>query len=329
MVHPLAGHLSVDESAKRIRRYRYAEERMMRVMGGWIALTPELSAKLLFGRHVWDCAQHADLWGKRLPELRAAAHVSEPPNDAFVRFTDLLESPQEFGQTAERLVGIYRVLKPHLLATYEHHLANANAVYEPPTRRILQRTIDDERRHVAAGLVILPHHLRDDAARRRGDDWQERLETLLAEAGGVSGEGLAHLPTPQIPADPDGIAGDLVELEKPAGQWPLPPDLEAALERHALNIERGDLAALGEDLFLEYRAEGRRLFQSILAAAPNRHAVVGVAKIGAHRQVKLRLEGPRAAVILLSRWIQREGRWQVAELEVVRTEGIILPSPPA
>ena len=93
MPQRLAGHFSVDESAKRVRHYRYAEERMMRMIGGWIALTPELSAKLLFGRHVWDCAQHVDLWGKRLPELCAPAQVSEPPNDAFVRFVDLLESP--------------------------------------------------------------------------------------------------------------------------------------------------------------------------------------------------------------------------------------------
>ena len=52
MTHPLAGHLEVDESAKIIRHYRYAVERMMRILGGWIALTPELSAKLLMGRHV-------------------------------------------------------------------------------------------------------------------------------------------------------------------------------------------------------------------------------------------------------------------------------------
>jgi len=39
----------------------------MRILGGWLALTPEVEAKLLFGRHVWDCAQHADLWGRRLP----------------------------------------------------------------------------------------------------------------------------------------------------------------------------------------------------------------------------------------------------------------------
>ena len=63
----LAGHLDVQASARRIRRYRYAEERMMRTLAGWIALTPELPAKLLLGRQVWDCAQHADLWGRRLP----------------------------------------------------------------------------------------------------------------------------------------------------------------------------------------------------------------------------------------------------------------------
>ena len=56
----------------------------MRVLGGWIALTPEVSAKLLMGRHVWDNAQHADALGRRLPELRAQAQVSEPANPAFV-----------------------------------------------------------------------------------------------------------------------------------------------------------------------------------------------------------------------------------------------------
>lgn len=320
VVQPLAGYLSVDESARRIRHYRYAEERMMRVIGGWIALTPELGSKLLFGRHVWDCAQHADLWGKRLPELRATAQVSEPPNDAFVRFMDRLESPEEFGQTAERLVGIYRVLKPHLLATYAHHLAHANAVYEPPTRRILVRTIEDERRHVAAGLAILAHHLTDDGSRRRAREWEDRLQALLGEAGGVTGEGLSHLALPDIPADAGDVAGDLVELGKPVGRWPLPPDLEAALEAHALNLERGDLAGLTEDLAPEFRADGAGLYRSLLAAGADRHAVVGVAKLGSHRQVKLRLDGRRGAVVLLARWAQRDGRWQVVEAEAVRTE---------
>ena len=104
--HRLAGHLGVDASARRIRHYRFVEERMMRILGGWIALTPELSAKLLFGRHVWDCAQHADAWGRRLPELRAPAQASEPAGEGVVRFMTLLESPEAREQTVERVVEI-------------------------------------------------------------------------------------------------------------------------------------------------------------------------------------------------------------------------------
>src|SRR5215510_8134649 len=92
--HPLAGVTSVDDSARRIRNYRYAVERMMRISGGWIALTPEISAKLLLGRHVWDSAQHADLLGRRLPELRAQAHVSEPANESFVAVLDAIEGAE-------------------------------------------------------------------------------------------------------------------------------------------------------------------------------------------------------------------------------------------
>src|SRR5262245_51787 len=143
----LPGHDSADESARRIRRYRYAVERAMRIMAGWIALTPELSAKLVLGRQVWDAAQHADAWGKRLPELRAQAHTSEPAGPAFVAFMDALESADGPAQTVERLVGLYRVLKPHQLAAYSQHVARANAVYEPPTRRILLHCMADERRH--------------------------------------------------------------------------------------------------------------------------------------------------------------------------------------
>ena len=86
----------------------------MRGLGGWIALTPELDAKLLFGRHVWDCAQHADLWGRRLPELRAAAQQSEPANDGIVALLDLVQATEAPTQTVERVTAVYRVLKPHL-----------------------------------------------------------------------------------------------------------------------------------------------------------------------------------------------------------------------
>ena len=183
----LAGHLGVEASAILIRSYRYAEERMMRLLAGWIALTPEVPVKLLMGRQVWDCAQHADLWGKRLPELRAPAQVSEPPNDAFVRFMDVLESREAWGDTLERLTGIYRVLKPHLAETYSGHLERANPVYEPPTRRILERCLTEERQHVVDGARALEELLDTEARRARVVAWETELRGLLAAAGGVTG----------------------------------------------------------------------------------------------------------------------------------------------
>jgi hypothetical protein len=183
----LAGYLGVEATARRVRHYRYAEERMMRIMAGWIALTPELSAKLLLGRQVWDCAQHANEWGRRLPELRAPAQVSEPPSEAFVGFMDALERPDGWGETLERLTGIYRVLKPHLTETYARHLERANPVYEPPTRRILERCLADERRHVGDGERLLTALADGEGRRARVASWQAELGRLLVDAGGVTG----------------------------------------------------------------------------------------------------------------------------------------------
>jgi hypothetical protein len=162
---------------------------MMRVMAGWIALTPELPAKLLLGRHVWDCAQHADQWGKRLPELRAPAQVSEPPSLEFVRFLDALEGREAWGETIERLTGVYRVLKPHLVAAYAAHLGRVNPVYEPPTRRILERCLADERRHLVDGGGVLDALVRTPDARARATGWERELRERLDASGGVTGGG--------------------------------------------------------------------------------------------------------------------------------------------
>jgi 1,2-phenylacetyl-CoA epoxidase catalytic subunit len=184
----LAGWLGVEATARRVRHYRYAEERMMRVLAGWIALTPELPAKLLLGRHVWDCAQHADLWGKRLPELRAPAQVSEPPSAAFVAFMDTLERRHGWDETLERLTGVYRVLKPHLAETYARHLERTNPVYEPPTRRILERCLAEERQHIRDGERTLAVLASPAGVAGRVAAWEVELSRLVTAAGGVTGD---------------------------------------------------------------------------------------------------------------------------------------------
>ena len=317
---PLVGDFSVDASARLLRHYRYAEERMMRIMGGWIALTPELPAKLVFGRHVWDCAQHADLWGRRLPELRAPAQQSQPPNDAFVRFVDLLESPEEPRQTGQRLAGIYRVLKPHLLVTYQRHLAAANPVYEPPTRRILERVITEERRHIAAGTVVLRHL---DA---RADEWVARLGQALDEAGGVAGDGAV----PAIASvDTTGVdpAGDLVALESTFDESRIEPDLRARVERHGRALLAGDVTRVAADL----APEARDLVLAQYARLPRGGTgarIVAWARLGAHRLVKVRLFGLAGSVVVQQRWAPDTQGWRLVAAEFVASERPQSATPP-
>jgi hypothetical protein len=281
VVPPLTGYVSVDHSARLIRNYRYSVERAMRALGGWIALTPDVSAKLLMGRHVWDLAQHADAFGKRLPELRAPAQVSEAANERVVTFMDALEEPEGPHQTVERLVGVYRVLKPHLRASYHDYLLRANTVYEPPTRRILLRCIDDERRHIAAGETILSHLCATPALTERALAWQRRLEG-------------------------------------PTMGWQVPEDLREALGAlgdSLLARNRGTIAR-----WLAAGVSPDPVCEALGAATLASHRLVAVARLGHQRLVKWRLEGPDVSVTVLSRWAPGPEGWRVVMLDVARIE---------
>jgi hypothetical protein len=321
----LAGFYSVDAAALRIRQYRYVEERMMRVMGGWIALTPELPAKLLFGRHVWDCAQHADLWGRRLPELRAPVHESEPANERVVKLMETVESVEGPRQTLERIVGVYRVLKPHLVTVYARHLASTNPIYEPPTRRILERCLAEERRHAAAGAIVLDRLARDAEDRARVADWERRLLEALAAAGGVTGDvSPPMVDTALLGAAPESVAGDLVDTPPDFDAAALPADLAQAVDAHRRAVEAGDARAAAE--WIEPAARERVLAEyARLADRISGSQVVGLAAIGAQRMVKLRLEGPRVVGFIQLRWAPSTAGWRVAAGELVGTEPVVAP----
>jgi hypothetical protein len=315
--HPLAGAFSVEASARRVRHYRYVEERMMRMLGGWIALTPELPVKVLFGRHVWDCAQHADLWGRRLPELRAAAQQSEPANDQVVQVLDRLEARDGPTESLERVVGVYRVLKPHLVATYQAHLAVANPVYEPPTRRILERCIAEERRHVAAGAAVLVRLLTDEQARRRTAAWERVLGEALTRAGGVAGDEAA--PGRAFDTGAADPSRALVALHSVFDPAVVAPDLQTAIDDHVRALAEGDTVRLIEQIAEPARASALQACGR--PAAGQRYEVLAQAKVGAYRLIKLRLRGPEGCWLVVERWESVDGRWRVAAAERLSPSG--------
>jgi hypothetical protein len=320
----LEGTFSADHSARLLRNYRYVVERAMRALGGWIALTPELSAKLLMGRHVWDLAQHCDAFGTRLPELRSRAQVSEAANPAVATFMDSIEDAEAPDQTVERLVGIYAVLKPHLLATYREHLAHANPVYEPPTRRILARCIDDEERHIAAGEAILKYLAAGPRVTERMSARRRHLEGLLAAAGGVTGSGLPPRETAEVAArqaDLSDDAQEFIRLEKATGLWPIPADLAEAQHSFAQALVARDDAALARLLMPGLALEASAL-TALRSASYSHHVTVAFARLGHQRLVKTRLDGPSSSATVLARWTSSPDGWRVAALDVVGREAV-------
>ena len=87
----LHGRYDVEAVARRVRNFRYAEEWMMMILGGWVATIPELPVKTGLGKIIWDCAQAADVLGKRLPELRFGRDLSRASESGNQAFADLIQ----------------------------------------------------------------------------------------------------------------------------------------------------------------------------------------------------------------------------------------------
>src|SRR5262249_20010422 len=136
----LHGRWDVEATARRVRNFRYAEEWMMMLMGGWLATIPELPVKTGLGKIIWETAQAADTLGKRLPELRGgrkAVDRSESPNEGFAAFIRSVAEPEAAAYTIEKMVGVFDVLKPHLIEVYEWTMRETDQIADSPTIEIL------------------------------------------------------------------------------------------------------------------------------------------------------------------------------------------------
>ena len=186
----LHGRYDVEATARRVRNFRYAEEWMMMIFGGWMATIPEIPVKTGLGKICWEGAQAADALGKRLPELRCgrkAIVASEAANDGFAALINEISEPERPDLTIEKLVGIFDVLKPHLIEEYERHARETDSIADAPTIEILEDIVRRSRRHVTWGHEVLDRLCDTDAKRERRRERAQSLLAALAKSGGVTG----------------------------------------------------------------------------------------------------------------------------------------------
>jgi len=187
----LPGVFGVEETAKRVGHYKWIEMRLFEALGGWVATVPELDVKMRLGTHCYHHAWHAELWHKRLPELREMNpdRLTVPPNDELVTFVDALTEPEGPGETVEKLVGVYRVLIPAKVAAYTFHLNGTSTITDAPTMRSLKFAIQDEIDDWRDGEMLLQSLIETPEEVERATVHQAKLQRLLLAAGGIAGPG--------------------------------------------------------------------------------------------------------------------------------------------
>lgn len=178
--------LPLREAARVLGGYRWLEARLFEVLGGWVRSTPEPEVKLLLDAHAHQHAWHAELWLARLPELREL-HPDEVTAPATPALADVVARVAAADGSLLRLVGVHRVVLPHLVTTYARHLARTAPVADAAVIRSLRLVLADEREAWEAGEAAIHGLLTDPAAVAAAAAHQGELEALLVAAGGVGG----------------------------------------------------------------------------------------------------------------------------------------------
>lgn len=166
--------LTTIQRADAVGTFRHTCARLMETLAGWVPSTPELEAKTLFGRHIWVCAQHADILGLRTVELRARLHYDRPAVPAYQRVLDDVRSA---GGTADRVAGFYDALLPDLSARVRGYLDATDSLLDAPTADLMARILADHDRMLGdrRDLATTRPDLHGDSG-----TWVRSLRTSLA-----------------------------------------------------------------------------------------------------------------------------------------------------
>ncbi|MBE7502797.1 MAG: DUF455 family protein [Verrucomicrobiales bacterium] len=205
-VHP---NLQEVEQASALQRRLYRTIReTLRAMAGRLTGVAGWEAKKLLAHDVWLDAEHANGIRQRVLELRfPRVDVEVDLDHALLAVLDHLPSTQS---DAEFLAGVYRVVKPEVLAAVERYLEQSDPLDDAPSHRGLRWVRDELREQLqqfASLWATVP-----PAEQAAAQPWEDWVRAALAEAGGVFGQdsgrprlsrpGFSDRPRYEIPPEP-------------------------------------------------------------------------------------------------------------------------------
>ncbi|MEM8863709.1 MAG: hypothetical protein AAGD96_35820, partial [Chloroflexota bacterium] len=196
---------SVEENVSRFLRYAWIQKRAMEVGLYWLASTPEWEVKEALGLHLYLDSEHSAAMRTRLREMRnPVPRMDTTPDPRIDQFFDELLTAET---TLEKIIGLYKVLKPALGAAYAAHYDNSNAVIDFPTRRMLKHILLDTDEVNVWGEAAVQAVTASPAAQAQADQWQSHLEAYLQHMSGIMGDQDSSVELPpsrvQAPFEPD------------------------------------------------------------------------------------------------------------------------------
>ena len=172
---------TVAQDVERLIRYAWLEKQAMELGLAWLNPTPEWEVKEALSLHVYLDAQHVGWVRERVSEMRnPAPRMDVSPSVDLKSFIDELLTAQD---TLEKIIGLYGVFKPALLAAYRQHFSHAHPLADHATRRMLKMIMADEEEVLEWGQAAVEAVSATPDAKARADAWSAHLRIYLQAAG--------------------------------------------------------------------------------------------------------------------------------------------------
>jgi len=176
--------LSVEKVVGRLKRFHFALQRLHGVFTAQIPSEPLYELKMAFSLHAHLCAEHVGALRKRIGEMREPPlGLDTVPDPALDEAFDEIQAAPTRGA---RLVGLYEVVMPALIAGFEKHQSESHPLADHPSLRLgrfalieLREIADYGRRAVTA--LVGPEE------RETMGEWTGWLAHLIEVAGGLDG----------------------------------------------------------------------------------------------------------------------------------------------
>lgn len=185
-----ASVFGVEASARRIGHAVWIDERLFEIVGSWITSTPEVELRERLAAHCHRHAAHAALWRERLPQATGVdgASMVTSPDRAIDDALHLLATPAD---TLRRLVGLYRVVVPRLVAAHTFHRHVTNAVTDGPTVGVLDTVVAGSIAQWRDGEMMIETVVQREggAVLAEAAAHQAEIERSIVAAGGIFGRG--------------------------------------------------------------------------------------------------------------------------------------------